>query len=174
MDDSAASGRRFRAYGAIVAVRCKMLLQYRAAAIAGFGTQLFWGFIKVMVFVAFYASATVEPPMTFAQVLVYVWLGQALLVLLPWNVDPEIAEQIRSGGVAYELLRPLDLYSFWFARTLAFRAAPTLLRMAPMLAFTALVMPLVGLEAWALPPPASFASGGFFLVSAFMALLLST
>ena len=38
-----------RTFLAIVAVRCKMLLQYRAAALAGFGTQLFWGFIKVMV-----------------------------------------------------------------------------------------------------------------------------
>ncbi len=174
MADRGRARRRLSAYGAIVAVRCKMLLQYRAAAIAGFGTQLFWGFIKVMVFVAFYASATVEPPMTFAQVLVYVWLGQALLVLLPWNVDPEIAEQIRGGGVAYELLRPLDLYSFWFARTLAFRSAPTLLRMLPMLLFTGLVMPLVGLGAWALPPPASAGSAGFFLISVFMTLLLST
>ncbi|MGD8832147.1 MAG: hypothetical protein PVF57_16195, partial [Pseudomonadales bacterium] len=61
-----------RAYLAIVAVRCKMLLQYRVAALAGVGTQLFWGFIKVMVFVAFYASAVTEPPMTLSQVLVYI------------------------------------------------------------------------------------------------------
>jgi ABC-2 type transport system permease protein len=164
----------FRAYAAIVAVRCKMLLQYRAAALAGFGTQLFWGFIKVMVFVAFYASAVSEPPMTFPQVLVYIWLGQALLVLLPWNVDAEIAEQIRSGGVAYELLRPLNLYGFWFARTLAFRAAPTLLRMVPMLLVTFFVLPLLGLGEWALPPPDSLASGALFAVSALATLLLST
>ena len=68
-----------------------MLLQYRAAAIAGFGTQLFWGFIKVMVFVAFFEASSSPQPMTFAQVIVYVWLGQALLALLPWNVDQEIA-----------------------------------------------------------------------------------
>jgi ABC-2 type transport system permease protein len=164
---------RWRAYLAIVAVRCKMLLQYRAAAFAGFGTQLFWGFIKVMVFVAFYAATVEDPPMTFSQVLVYVWLGQALLVLLPGNVDAEIAEQIRTGGVAYELLRPLDLYGFWFARTLAFRAAPTLLRMLPMLVFTYYVMPWVGLGAWALPAPASLASGLLFVLSAFSTLVLS-
>lgn len=163
-----------RAYLAIIAVRCKMLLQYRAAALAGFGTQLFWGFIKVMVFVAFYASALTEPPMSLSQVLVYIWLGQALLVLLPWNVDKEIAEQIRSGAVAYELLRPLDLYGFWFARTLAFRAAPTLLRALPMLAFTYFAMPWLGLGDWALPAPASMASGIFFIFSALATLLLST
>lgn len=163
-----------RPYLAIIIVRCKMLLQYRAAALAGFGTQLFWGFIKVMVFVAFYASAVSEPPMTLSQVLVYIWLGQAMLALLPWNVDKELAEQIRSGGVAYELLRPLDLYRFWFARTFAFRAAPTALRMLPMLAFTYFMMPWIGLGDWALPGPASVASGCFFLLSVLGTLLLST
>jgi ABC-2 type transport system permease protein len=161
-------------YLAIVAVRFRMLLQYRAAAWAGFGTQLFWGFIKVMVFTAFYASSTAAQPMSFSEVLVYVWLGQALLALLPWNVDQEIAEQIRSGGVAYELLRPLNLYGFWFARTLAFRAAPTSLRMAPMLLVTLLVLPLVGLGDWALPPPASFASGAAFCLALLGTLALST
>ena len=164
----------WRAYSAIVSVRFRMLLQYRAAAFAGFGTQLFWGFIKVMVFVAFYASAVTEPPMTFSEVLVYIWLGQAMLALLPWNVDAEIATQIRSGGVAYELLRPLDLYRFWFARTLAFRMAPTFLRMAPMLAFTFLLLPLTPLADWALPPPAGVGSGLLFLVSALATLFLST
>ena len=163
-----------RTFLAVVAVRCKMLLQYRAAAIAGFGTQLFWGFIKVMAFVAFYAAAATEPPMTFAQVLVYIWLGQALLALLPWNVDREIAGQIRSGGVAYELLRPVDLYGFWFARTLAFRLAPTVLRMVPMLLFTYFALPWLGLAEWALPAPASPASGWLFLLSAVATLILST
>jgi len=163
----------WRAYLAIVTVRCRMLLQYRAAAIAGFGTQLFWGFIKVMVFVAFYASAVSEPPMTFTEVLVYIWLGQALLALLPWNVDAEIATQIRTGSVAYELLRPLDLYRFWFARTLAFRLAPTTLRMLPMLAFTFLLLPVTPLADWALPPPASVMSGLMFVVSVVATLFLS-
>jgi ABC-2 type transport system permease protein len=163
-----------RPYRAIVAARVRMLLQYRAAALAGFGTQLFWGLIKVMVLVAFFESASSPPPMNLAQVLVYVWLGQALLGLLPWNVDAEIAGHIRSGGVAYELLRPLDLYGFWYARTLAFRAAPTLLRMIPMLLFAYFGLPVVGLGEWALPFPDSPASGALFLVSALLTLLLST
>ena len=125
-----------RPYLAIISARFKTFLQYRAAAIAGAGTQLFWGFIKVMVFVAFFASTSTPQPMTFAEVVVYIWLGQALLALLPWNVDAEIADQIRTGGVAYELLRPLDLYSYWFAKTIAFRAAPTMLRLLPVLGFT--------------------------------------
>lgn len=161
-------------YPAIVAVRFKMLLQYRAAAWAGFTTQLFWGLIKVMVFAAFFASSSRVQPMSFEQVLVYIWLGQALLALLPWNVDQEVAEQIRTGGVAYELLRPLDLYAYWFARTLAFRAAPASLRMLPMLIFTFWVMPLLGLADWALPAPPDWASGVSFCLAVVGMLALST
>jgi ABC-2 type transport system permease protein len=161
-------------YAAIVAARFKMLLQYRAAAFAGIATQFFWGAIKVMLFVAFFEASTSPQPMTLSQVLVYIWLGQALLALLPWNVDTEIAEQVRSGAVAYELLRPLDLYAFWFARTLAFRAAPTLLRMVPMLAVAYVGLPLIGLDAWALPLPASAAAGALFGVSLLATLVLST
>ena len=160
-------------YPAIIAVRFKMLLQYRAAAWAGFVTQLFWGFIKVMVFAAFFASTRPGSADELPQVVVYVWLGQALLALLPWNVDQEIAEQIRSGGVAYELLRPLDLYSYWFARTLAFRAAPTSLRMLPMLVFTLLVLPLVGLRSGRCRRRQS-GSGCVFLLSLLAMLALST
>ncbi len=70
--------------------------------------------------------------MNLAQIAAYVWLGQALLGLLPWNVDGELSEKMLSGAVAYELLRPLDLYAFWYARTVALRTATTFLRMIPM------------------------------------------
>lgn len=150
-----------------------MLLQYRMAAFAGFVTQFFWGAIKIMLFVAFFEHVNAPQPMTLAEILVYIWLGQALLALLPWNVDPEIAGHVRTGAVAYELLRPLDLYAFWFARTLAFRAAPTLLRMLPMLLVAYFGLPLVGLGEWALPWPASTASGALFLVSVLATLVLS-
>jgi ABC-2 type transport system permease protein len=162
------------AYGAIVRTRFLMLLQYRAAALAGVTTQIFWGLVKVMVFAAFFESAVGAQPMDLPQVLVYIWLGQALLGLMPWNVDEEIAGHVRTGAVAYELLRPLDLYAFWFARTLAFRAAPTLLRMTPLLAFAWLGLPLLGLSAWALPLPAGIASGILFGASLLASLMLST
>ena len=106
------------AYRALVSVRFRMLLQYRTAAFAGFVTQLFWGAIRLMILAAFYAAATRPQPISLPELIPYVWLGQALLGLLPWNVDQEIAASVRTGGVAYEMLRPIDLYLNWFARTL--------------------------------------------------------
>ncbi len=163
-----------RPFVAVIGARYRMLLQYRAAAFAGFATQLFWGAIKLMVLAAFYAVASAEPPMSMTQIVAYVWLGQALFALLPWNVDPEIWEKMRTGSVAYELLRPVDLYAFWFARTLAFKTASATLRMIPMVLMCVFVLPLMGLAEWALPPPASQMSLLMFLLAISATILLTT
>ena len=99
-----------RPYLTVFRMRFVLMLQYRAAAVAGFGTQCWWGFIKVMVFAAFFRSSSAHQPMSFPQAVTYVWLGQAFLALLPWLSDPDIAQMVASGNVAYERLRPLDTY----------------------------------------------------------------
>lgn len=152
-------------YLAVLGARFRMVLQYRAAAIANSLVQFFWGAIRLMVMAAFYASAAGEPPMAFAAIVAYVWLGQAFFGLLPYSVDPEIQEKFLEGNVAWELLRPVDLYAFWYARTLAWRTADTAVRMLPLLVVALWVLPLVGLERWALPAPPGFASGALFAVS---------
>ena len=137
----------------MVDVRFRMLLQYRAAAIAGVWTQLFFGFVFIMVYEAFYRSSTHPPPMAFPQLVSYVWMGQALFAMLPWNADPEIRTMVRSGAVAYELCRPVDLYALWYARAIAQRTAPTVLRAIPMTIVVTIVLPLVGIPEWQLGPP---------------------
>ena len=140
------SARWLRPYRAILSARFRMLLQYRAAALAGLWTQIFFGLVLLMIYEAFYRSTTVRQPMTFAEIVSYVWLGQALLAMLPWNADAEIRAMVRSGAVAYELCRPIDLYSLWYARALAWRTAPTILRAVPMCVIAAVILPLVGLR----------------------------
>lgn len=152
-----------RPYLAIVSARFRMLLQYRAAAVAGVWTQIFFGFVLLMVYEAFYRSTDAPPPMSFPRLASYVWLGQALLATLPWNADPELRAMVRSGAVAYELCRPVDLYGLWFARALAWRTAPTLLRAAPMAIFAMAVLPWIGLAEWRLAPPAPAAGLAFAL-----------
>ena len=152
-------------YRALVSARFRTLLQYRSAAIAGFTTQIFFGLVFVMVFEAFFRSSTASQPMTLAEVTTYIWLGQAFLVLLPWTIDRELQAMVRSGGVAYELLRPLDLYAAWFTRAIAMRTAPTLLRSVPLLALAALFFNL--------QPPDSPAAAIAFVITMFGALVLS-
>ena len=152
-----------RPYLAILSARFRMLLQYRAAALAGLWTQVFFGFVLIMIYEAFYRSTDVAPPLPFPQLASYVWLGQALLATLPWNADPEIRAMVRSGAVAYELCRPVDLYALWYARALAWRTAPTLLRAGPMVIFSMAVLPWLGFPEWRLAPPTALAGLGFAL-----------
>lgn len=152
-------------YWAVISARFRVLLEYRAAAFAGFVTQLFWGAIKIMALSAFYAQGSGAQPMSLQQTLAYVWLGQALLGLLPWSIEPELEEKMRTGAVAYELLRPVELYGLWYARAVAFRAATAALRCPLMVVTGLLVMPLLGMSRWGLPWPASVASAGMFMLS---------
>ncbi|WP_437669827.1 ABC transporter permease [Sorangium sp. So ce131] len=168
-----------RAYLAVLRARFRALLQYRAAAAAGFGTQLFWGLLKVMVLDAFYGNAApgAPQPMALGQAVTYTWLGQAFFQLLPFstNPDPEVREMIRTGAVGYELARPLDLHALWLTRAIAARVAPTALR-APLM--FAVAVPLLGMSL----PPSLAAAGAFAaamvgaaaLVGAFAAAVTST
>jgi ABC-2 type transport system permease protein len=155
-----AAAGRFAPYRALFGARFRMLLQYRAAALGGLITQIAFGLILIMIYEAFYRSSTpAAQPMAFGQVASYVWLGQALLMLLPGNVDNEMRAMMRSGGVVYELSRPVDLYTWWYARAVAQRTAPVLLRAVPVVVFAMLGLPLLGLGEWRLAPPASLAAG---------------
>lgn len=131
-------------YLAILAARFRVLWQYRAAALAGLMTQIFFGLVIIAGLTAFYQSANSPAllPLSLAQTVTYVWLGQAMLTVLPWRMDPDVKAAVTSGGLAYELLRPLHLCSLWFARALALRAAPLVLRAAPLLVIATLFLNL--------------------------------
>lgn len=161
-----------RPYLAILSARFRMLLQYRAAALAGIWTQFFFGIVLIMIYDAFVRSSTRPSPMNMTQLVSYIWLGQALLGMLPWNADNDVRAMVRSGAVAYELTRPIDLYNLWYMRAIALRTAPTILRAVPMIVITSLLLPLIGLGEWHLRPPPSFGSAVAFAGSLACALLL--
>ncbi|NLK08946.1 MAG: ABC transporter permease [Firmicutes bacterium] len=150
-----------KAYMAIMRVRFMLLVQYRVAALAGIATQLMFGFVFVMILEAFYFSSTVLQPMSLKEAIGYIWIGQAMLGMLPWGGDAEIQNLIRSGNVAYELCRPLDLYNHWYARAIALRVAPTVLRALPLFLVSLFLLP----QEYALEIPTS---------TAFLAWVLAT
>jgi len=163
-----------RPYRALAATRFRALLQYRGAALGGLFTQTFFGLVRIMILAAFYRASAVVPPLPFEAAVAYVWLGQAVFLLFPWTVDPDIRMLVRSGNVAYELCRPLDLHTLWLVRTIAMRTAPVLLRLVPMMIIAFAVLPAVGLGEWRMPAPASAAAGALWLASFAGAVLLSS
>ncbi|NHN29273.1 ABC transporter permease [Paenibacillus agricola] len=122
------------AYLSIWRLRFIMGLQYRAAALAGMATQLFFGFIFIMIFAAFYSQSTVVLPISLKELITYVWLQQIFLAfIMLWFRDNEIFQLITTGNIAYELCRPCEIYPFWYAKLLAQRISSALLRCFPLL-----------------------------------------
>ena len=152
-------------YWAVISARFRSLLQYRSAALAGLVTQIVWGIIRVMVFQAFYRSTNAEQPISGSDVETYIWLGQAFLAALPWNIDTDLRALIRSGGIGYELVRPVNLYAYWLSRALSWRTAPMLMRAVPLLAFAFIFMGMA--------PPVSLEAAAAFAVSMCAAVVLS-
>ncbi|MBB2190364.1 ABC transporter permease [Gluconacetobacter azotocaptans] len=160
------------AYLSAFRARWQVTLQYRAAALAGIVTQIWWGAINIMVYAAFYDGAH-PAPLNLNQTISYVWIMQGTLALMPWGCDPDIADAVRSGAMAHDLLRPVDPWWWWFCRA----AARILGRLVPrallMAGFAGIVLPLAGLDDWALHPPPAPADAALFAASIVLGLVLS-
>ncbi|MDR1326153.1 MAG: hypothetical protein LBK00_08980 [Treponema sp.] len=66
----------FSAYWAIFRMRLIAGMQYRAAAWAGIATQFFWGGIELLVYAAFYRSASAPAPIAYGQLADLIWLRE--------------------------------------------------------------------------------------------------
>ncbi len=122
-------------------------LQYRAAALAGMSTQLVWGAMEVLLYRAFYQEYPERFPMGLQALTSYIWLQQAFLSLFfiyAW--ETELFEAARTGSVAYELVRPVNLYGMWTVRTLALRLSRAALRAVPVILVAVLVPAPYGLR----------------------------
>ena len=145
-------------------------LQYRSAAWAGIATQFFFGFVYIMVYIAFYESGGDNLPMELSQVITYLWLNQALLALVnQFSRDQELFKLIRDGGISYELARPKDLYFMWYFKIIGQRLSSVALRFIPLIVVTSL-LPFP----YHLGLPNSLPHFIVFLISLFMGTLLVT
>ncbi len=142
-------------------------LQYRAAALAGMSTQFVWGAMEILLYRAFWLEHPERFPMGMEALSSYIWLQQAFLTLFAmWNWEYDILESVKTGSVAYELLRPTDIYSMWMARSLGLRLSRGLLRCWPIALVGALLPAPYGLRLRA-------ESLGLFAFSAALMLVLT-
>lgn len=124
-----------RAYLNYFKLRVITNLQYRSAALAGIATQLFFGFLFIMLYLALYESNTgVNAPMDWNTLVSYLWLQQAFYAITyPYLKDNELLNMISNGNLAYELIRPQNFYFKFYTKMLAERIVATLLRCLPIL-----------------------------------------
>lgn len=142
-------------------MRLMTSIQYKASYVSGLVTQFPWGMMECFAYMTLHESASGVFPMELASVVAYIWLKEAFLMLLTtWNTDNDILESIVSGGVSYELCRPLSIYWMWFSRSAGGRMAAVVSRALPIL-LVALVLP----QPFRLMLPASAAQGILFVIS---------
>jgi ABC-2 type transport system permease protein len=146
-----------------------MGLQYRAAALAGVVTQFTWGFMEILVYGAFYKADASLFPMTLTALGSYIWLQQAFLAFfMAWFMEEEIFEAIIDGNIAYELCRPISIYSMWFTRSVANRLSRAVLRCFPILLVAAFLPKPFGLTA-----PGNLATFVLFVLTMLLGLLVT-
>jgi len=143
-------------------------LQYRAAALAGIVTQFAWGALEILMFTAFYEADPSAFPMKFQELSSYIWMQQAFLALyMTWLLENEIFQAIQKGDIAYELCRPVNLYTMWFVRSTANRLSKAILRCFPIL-FIGILLP----KPYGFTLPKDIATFFLFLITLLLALLV--
>ena len=127
-------------YISLFRIRLIHSLQYRAALFGHLIKNFAFAMMEIMVYAAIYRSDAFNLPMSFSQLVSYVWMHQIFLVLFRVVFsDSEIYAAISTGSVAYDLVRPIDLYSKWFSQSMANRISYTLVNSLPLIIIATLI-----------------------------------
>ena len=109
-------------------------LIYRWANLAGLLTNIFFGAIFSYLIIALYHAKPVARGYDVQDTLRYVWLVQAMVMVVLTFGWYDLMLTIRSGEVVSDLSKPCDFYWYWFSREigrstyfLLFRDLPTYL-----------------------------------------------
>jgi ABC-2 type transport system permease protein len=141
---------------------------YPGATWAGLFTNTFFGFLIAYVMLAVYESRDDIGGYDVAETLTYVWLAQGLLSVVA-SFGPswyELGLRVRSGDIAVDLHRPLDLQAAGLAQDFGRAAYQLLFRAVPPFVLGALVFDLTA-PTDALRWPAFFASVVLAIVVSF-------
>jgi ABC-2 type transport system permease protein len=114
---------------------------YLAASLAGLFTNTVFGLLRVAVLLAVVGQSGSVAGYDAADTGTFVWLGQGLLAVVTMWPDRELALRVRSGDVAIDLARPWNLQMALLAQDLGRAGHAVLIRLAPPVAFGALVLP---------------------------------
>ena len=122
--------KSWRPYLTVFRLRALMETQYRAAALGGLVTQVFFGLVYIFLYTTLYAGSS---PEMLADTITYVWLQQMFFRMM-FSTDGELTNLIMNGGIAYMLVRPVDQHRFWVCRDVGGRLVGAMMRLIPMVA----------------------------------------
>ena len=157
-----------KSYFGIFKMNFKGELQYRSKAISGVVTQIFWGLMYIYLYTAFMGGKIIDG-FNVSQMISYVWIGQAFLVIRFLDLPKNCAKEIENGNVCYKFVRPINLYNQWFAEHLGYKLSAMILRCVPLL-IVAFLMP----KSLRLMLPVSWIGFLLFIVALLIGALLTS
>lgn len=122
-------------YGRLIAAGFRRQSAYRMAMLAGLATNLVFGFLRAAVLLAAVDAAGGElAGYDRAQFATYIWLSQALLGAVGLWGAGGLSERIKTGDVAVDFTRPLDLQTWFLAEDMGRAGYALVLRGVPAVA----------------------------------------
>jgi ABC-2 type transport system permease protein len=129
-----------RVHGRLLAAGFRRGATYRGAALGGLVANVVFGFLKVSVLTAAVAAGGGElGGYDEAAIVAYAWLSQALLGSVNLFGRTDLADRIKDGSVAVDLLRPVDVQTATTAQEVGRALFQLLPRGLPILALGVLV-----------------------------------
>jgi ABC-2 type transport system permease protein len=155
----------FRTFTAITGSGFRRYSTYRQATLAGAFTNTVFGFLRCYVLLAVAAGAGgavagYQP----AQLVTFVWVGQGLLAVVWIGGWTDLAERIRTGEVASDLLRPVHPVVSYLATDLGRAGHAAMTRFLP----PVLTAPLF----FEMHLPRRWFTGPLFVLSAVLAVVV--
>src|SRR5687768_9806758 len=117
-----------RLFWELVKLSFQRQLTYRAAAMAGLFTNLFFGFLKATVLIALYNGQPEVAGMSLDEAITYTGLTQGIIAYLSIFGWYELMRSVYSGEVATDLLKPMSYFNFWLAQDIGRAVTNLLLR----------------------------------------------
>lgn len=131
-------------FGALARSGFRRWSTYRQATIAGAFTNVVFGFLRCYVILAVAAATAggLAAGYDSTQLATYVWVGQGLISVVGMWGWTELADRIRTGEVAADLLRPIPPVVSYLAADLGRFGHAMLTRFVPPMVVGAIFFPL--------------------------------
>ncbi|MGQ4596449.1 ABC-2 family transporter protein [Nocardia sp. R6R-6] len=136
-DGQRAVGARFRSaaalYAALLGAGFRRQWQYKLAMFAGLFTNCVFGFVRAAVLIAAVDAAGDFGGYDRGSIGAYVWISQGLLGAVQFIPAPlgELDDRVKTGDIAIDFLRPVDIQWGYLAADLGRAACTFLPRGAP-------------------------------------------
>jgi ABC-2 type transport system permease protein len=90
-------------------------LVYRTAALAGLVTNFFFGIIRIAVLVALYGARHEVAGIPLEGAITFTGLSQAMIGILSLFSWYELMNNVYTGAISSDLLKPMGLYQYWLS-----------------------------------------------------------